>query len=271
VGNRVRLERERGQGGLFDDTSDEGVLNPFRNGLPAAEEWPAPHLLELEKEALGVYYSGHPLDRWGTEVRSFATGRAAELDELPDGRDVVLGGLLTSIRATFDKRGNRMAFVEVEDFTGTVEGIVFSEPLQRFAECFVPDAMLLVGGSLSVRDEGTPKLLIDRAIPLDQVADSIADRVFLDVMDPDVDEAFVARLKEIGERRLGGLRTVLRIGLRDGNLVRVEVPEIRLPANRETLEELEELVGEGGVRLGGQWAPDRGESNRWRRKSPQPA
>jgi len=51
----------------------------------------------------------------------------------------------------------------------------------------------------------------------------------------------------------------------------VEVPEIRLPATREALDELEELVGEGGVRLGGQWAPERGEGNRWRRKAPQPA
>ncbi|MEZ5065591.1 MAG: DNA polymerase III subunit alpha [bacterium] len=268
VGNRVRLERERGQTSLFANTADEELLNPFRDGLPEAETWSPSQLLTLEKEALGVYYSGHPLDRWGTEVRSFATARVAELEELADGRDVVLGGLVTGVRVAFDKRGNRMAFLEIEDFTGTVEAIVFSEPMQRYADCFLPEQMLLVGGTLSLRDEGTPKLLADRAIPLDQVAERIADRVFLDVMDPDVDESFVERLTAIGKRRLGSLRTVLRIGLRDGNLVRVEVPDIRLPPTKETIEELEELVGEGGVRLGGHWAPERSENGRrWRGRS----
>lgn len=256
VGNRVRLEKERGQTSLFTSTEDEAVLNPFRDGLPRADEWSRSQMLQLEKDVLGFYYSGHPLERWGTEVRSFASTRAAELTEVTDGMDVVIGGLITVVRGAFDRRGNRMAFIELEDFTGTLEAIVFSDALQRYSDCLVPDAMVLVGGTVSVKDEGEPKLLLNRAIPLDQVADRIADRVFLDVLDRDVDDAFVADLKAIGERRIGGLRTVLRIGLNDGNLVRVEVPEIRLPATTETIQELEELAGEGSVRLGGNWAPD---------------
>ena len=261
VGNRLRLERERGQVSLFGAT-EEAVLNPYRDGLPAAEPWTSAHLLHMEKDVLGFYYSGHPLQRWGMEVRSFATSRAAELPEVSDGADVVLGGMITSVRGTFDRRGNRMAFLELEDFTGTVEAIVFSEPLTKYADCLVPDAMVLVGGTVSVKDEAEPKLLLDRAIPLDQVAERIADRVFLDVSDPELDESFVARLRELSRRRLGGLRTVLRVGLNDGNVVFVEVPEVRLPGTAETLAELEALVGEGGVRLGGSWSPDRGNSNR---------
>lgn len=231
-------------------------MHPYRDGLPAAEPWTSAHLLQMEKEVLGFYYSGHPLQKWGTEVRSFATARAAELAEFPDGADVVLGGLVTAVRGAFDRRGNRMAFLEFEDFTGTVEAIVFAEPLARYSDCLVPDAMVLVGGTVSVKDEAEPKLLLDRSIPLDQVVDRIADRIFLDVSDPDVDDAFIERLREIGRRRLGGLRTVLRLGLNDGNLVRIEIPDIRLPGTPEVVQELEALVGEGGVRFGGTWAPD---------------
>jgi DNA polymerase-3 subunit alpha len=265
VGNQARLERERGQVNLFANTTDESVLNPFREGLPSTDEWPSAHLLQMEKEVLGFYYSGHPLEKYGTEVRSFATTRAAEIAEVPDGADVVIGGLVTQVRGAFDKRGNRMAFLELEDFTGTLEAIVFSEPLQRYADCLTPDAMVLAGGTVSVKDEGEPKLLLDRAIPLDQVAERIADRIFLDVLDPDVDEEFVTGLKDIGHRRLGGLRTVIRIALNDGSLVAVEIPEIRLPATEEAIEELEALVGEGGVRLGGNWSPDRPDVRRRRR------
>ncbi len=261
VGNRLRLERERGQTSLFG-ASEEAVLNPYAGGLPAAEPWTPAHLLHMEKDVLGFYYSGHPLQRWGVEVRSFATARAAELAEVPDGADVVLGGLVTAVRGAFDRRGNRMAFLELEDFTGTVESIVFSEPLAKYADCLVPDAMVLVGGTVSVKDEAEPKLLLDRAIPLDQVAERIADRIFLDVSDPELDEGFVTRLRELAKRRLGGLRTVLRVGLTDGSLVFVEIPDVRLPGTPETVADLEGLVGEGGVRFGGAWSPDRGQAGR---------
>jgi len=264
VGNRVRLDRERGQTSLFEGTPDEEAIHPFRRGLPETAEWSQAHLLHLEKEVLGFYYSGHPLLKWGTEVRSFATSRAAELAEATDGQDVVLGGLVTTRRGAFDRRGNRMAFLELEDFTGSFEAIVFAEPLDRYGEFLAPDAMVLVGGTVSVRGEAEPKLLLNRAIPLDQVAGSIVDRVVLDVSDPEVDDAFVERLRDIGRRRVGGLRTILRVGLRGGELVQVEIPDLRLPASSETLGELEELVGEGGVRLGGRWDPTRPEPRRRR-------
>jgi hypothetical protein len=64
----------------------------------------------------------------------------------------------------------------------------------------------------------------------------------------------VGRIREIGRRRPGDLKTILRVGLRDGNVVRVELPGIKLPGTRETLEELEEIAGEGGVRLHGRWS-----------------
>ncbi len=267
VGNRLRLERERGQTSLFG-ASEEAVLNPYSGGLPSAEPWTPAHLLHMEKDVLGFYYSGHPLQRWGVEVRSFATSRSAELAEVSDGADVVLGGLVTGVRGAFDRRGNRMAFLELEDFTGTVECIVFSEPLAKYADCLIPDAMVLVGGTVSVKDEAEPKLLLDRAIPLDQVAERIADRVFLDVSDPDLDEGFVARLRELAKRRLGGLRTVLRVGLTDGSVVFVEIPDVRLPGTAEAVADLEGLVGEGGVRFGGTWSPDRGQAGRrpWRER-----
>jgi DNA polymerase-3 subunit alpha len=254
VGNRIRLDRERGQTSLFEGAADEEALNPFRSGLPEAEPWAPGHLLQLEKEVLGFYYSGHPLEKFGFEVRSFATARAAELADFADGREVVLGGLVTEVRGAFDKRGNRIAFLEFEDFTGTFSAIAFSEPLRAYVDTLVPDAMVLVGGTLSAKDEAEPKLLLDRALPLDQATECLAHAVLLDVMDLQIDESFVGRIREIGRRRPGDLKTILRVGLRDGNVVRVELPGIKLPGTRETLEELEEIAGEGGVRLHGRWS-----------------
>ncbi|NNE43585.1 MAG: DNA polymerase III subunit alpha, partial [Gemmatimonadetes bacterium] len=270
VGNRERLDRERGQTSLFAGSTEEEVLNPFRGGLPATEEWTVAHLLQLEKEVLGFYYSGHPLEKWGVEVRSFANARAAELPEHADEQQVILGGLITEVRGAFDKRGNRIAFIEMEDFTGSFSLIAFSDPLKAFVDCLVPDAMVLVGGTLSVKDEAEPKILLNKAIPLDQVGVCLAEAILLDVSDPDIDESFVDRIRTVGERRLGGLKTILRVGLRDGNLVQVVLPEIKLPPTHEALQELEEIVGEGGVRFQGRWTAEvtRQRNGNWAKKEP---
>ncbi len=271
VGARARLDRERGQTSLFAGAPDEAALNPFRSGLPAADPWPDSQRLALEKEVLGFYFSGHPLSRWALEIRSFGTTRSSEAAELPDGTQVVFGALVTKVRSAFDRRGNRMAFVEMEDFTGTIEAIVFSEPLQNYGDCLAVDSMVLVGGALSSKDEADPKLLLDRAIPLDQVAEKLADRLLLDVEDPEVNDAFVDALKELAKRRVGRLKTVLRLGLRDGNMVQVELPSVRLPGDPEALAELEALVGEGAVRYGGTWAAAPADRRGGRRFEPRAA
>jgi DNA polymerase-3 subunit alpha len=91
-----------------------------------------------------------------------------------DGAFVALGCSVTKVRSTLDRPWNRMAFIELEDFTGTMEAIVFSEPLQNFGQHLAIDSMVLVGGTLSFKDEAEPKLILERAIPLDQVVEKIA-------------------------------------------------------------------------------------------------
>jgi DNA polymerase-3 subunit alpha len=213
---------------------------------------------------LGFYYSGHPLSKWELEIRSFATTRTSEVAELRDGTRVVLGGLVTKVRRALDRRGNRIAFVELEDFTGALEALVFAEPLKEYGAFLTPDAMVLVGGTLSVREEAEPKLRLDRAIPLAQVAESIVDRIVVDVADPDIDEGFVARLGEFARRHPGRLRVLLRVTLRDGRVAPVDLRNLQLSADRVTLRELGELVGEGRVCLGGTWRPGRPEASRGR-------
>jgi DNA polymerase-3 subunit alpha len=271
VGGRERMERERGQTSLFADTSEEAVLDPFRGGLPQVEPWSESQLLALEKDVLGFYSSGHPLSRWEVEIRSFATTRTSDMGELRDGAPAVLGCLVTKVRNAIDRRGNRMAFVELEDFTGVMEAIVFADPMQSYGHWLTPELMVLVSGTISVKDEAEPKLLLDRAIPLDQVAETLVDRLVLDGEDSDVTDEFVAKLKALSERRIGGLKVVLRLGLRDGNMVQVELESIRLAGDPETLAELEDLVGEGMVRFGGTWPPPGGDRRGARRGDPRSA
>jgi DNA polymerase-3 subunit alpha len=268
AGARARMERERGQTSLFDAAQDAEAWNPCRIRLPAADPWPPSQVLALEKEVLGFYFSGHPLSKWSLEIRSFGTVRTSEAADHSDGAQVVLGCMVTKVRTALDRRGNRIAFLELEDFTGTIEAIVFSDPLQNLGECLAVDSMILAAGALSFKDEADPKLMLGHAVPLDRAGETIADRLILDVADLDVTDAFIERLRDLARESAGSLKTVLRLALRDGNRAFVEVPAIRLRADRATIAELEALVGEGGVRLGGNWPPPPSERRGGRREGP---
>ena len=115
-----------------------------------------------------------------------------------------------------------------------------------------------------MREEAEPKLRLDRAIPLAQVAASIADRVVVDVTDAEIDQGFVTRLEDIARRHPGTLRVVVRVALRDGRIVPVDVQNLRLSTDRGPLRELEEFLGEGRLRLGGTWRVGRRDSSRGR-------
>jgi len=90
--------------------------------------------LAKEKSMLGFFVSGHPLDRYRDELLSFATSPIGDLKQAVDGREVTVGGILTAIKPMTDKKGNQMAFATLEDFSGHVELILFSDCFEKAKE-----------------------------------------------------------------------------------------------------------------------------------------
>jgi len=134
-------------------------------------DWSVSRRLAGEKDMLGFYVSGHPLDRFRAELQAFGTADTERLGEVRDGREVRLGGIISSLSLKTDKRGNQMAFAMVEDFKGTVELIVFSDCYEKGKAFLSEDNIIMLSGRVSTRENEAPKIVVSDLFPLDSLAE----------------------------------------------------------------------------------------------------
>ena len=170
-----RKNNVAGQMSLFDFAADMGMA-PETPALPRVPEHPQRALLAMEKEMTGVYISGHPLDehRELLQKMTFSTADLAELDERPDhgmgldGQMVEMGGILTEVKGKATKKGAYMGFVTLEDLSGQIEGLIFPKVFEKYQGMIAADDLVVLEGRLSIREEESPKLLVESVIPLEQ-------------------------------------------------------------------------------------------------------
>ena len=170
-----------GQISLFDTIDDsEDIMG---NIYPEINEYPKRNMLSMEKEMLGLYISGHPLEEYKSELQASVTITTAELtpdneedvqdiernSEL-DGKMVTMGGIIVSVKRKTTKTNNMMAFVELEDLYGTLEIIVFPKIYERVKSLLVQDTIVLVEGRISQKEEEAAKIICDAVKPLKKYA-----------------------------------------------------------------------------------------------------
>ena len=159
-----------GQLSLFEDQSFDD-LTPE---LPDIPDFDSRERLSLEKSVTGLYISGHPLSDYSEtlSVLPFSTARLSALLDAPDhglasdGLRVQMGGMITEVKQTSTKAGTLMAFMQLEDLTGTMEVIVFPKVYERLSGKLTTDTPVILSGRLSIREEEDPKLLLDGVEPM---------------------------------------------------------------------------------------------------------
>jgi DNA polymerase-3 subunit alpha len=219
-------------------------------------EWPELEKLKLEKEAIGFYVSGHPLDRYARDIKRFANAQIAGLEDL-NGRgasDVVLGVSVTAVRERPLKDGSgRMAFVAVEDLSGAVEMMVGSRVFAEAEGLLKSDAPLLVRASVSIdRDEEATTLRV-RAVEVKSLADVRAAGTKSIEITVDEAQCELARLKRLraalGEHP-GTCKVGVRVRIPGTAEVELELPEgLRIAATDAMVDAVEGLFGRGAVRF----------------------
>ncbi|HXF61637.1 MAG TPA: DNA polymerase III subunit alpha [Caldilineaceae bacterium] len=156
----VHNARESGQLSMFDLLGDAAAaqVSPIR--LPDLEEVKGREKLQWEKELLGVYAMSHPLSHLSVDLRKIVTCACNELDERYDGKNVMLAGMIAGVRTINTKKGEQMAFVQLEDMQGQCEVVVFPRTYAEVKEFLVQDAIVVVKGKAQTR-EGQTSLLAD--------------------------------------------------------------------------------------------------------------
>ena len=163
-----------GQMSLFDLVSDE-QKSEFQIRMPDVGEYTKENLLAFEKEVLGVYISGHPLEAYEEKWRKVTS--ASSLDFQPgeegrskvrDGAKEIIGGMITDKTVKHTKTNQMMAFVTVEDLVGTVEVVVFPRDYEKNRQYLEIDNKVFVRGRVSEEDDKASKLICEKVVPFDQ-------------------------------------------------------------------------------------------------------
>ncbi|MCU0702431.1 MAG: DNA polymerase III subunit alpha [Fimbriiglobus sp.] len=171
----TRRDKLRGQKNLFEggDPDNEVAGPSFRPRLPDVPEWPDLEKLKFEKEVLDFYMSSHPLAQYDEQLRRFRSTDAAQCAKLNAGTEVRLAGMVVEVIPKLVSKGknagNRWAIVRIEDFTGSVKCILWSDQFQRFGDLVKADAILLFDGKVEWREgSGEPDVIVDKVMTMDQ-------------------------------------------------------------------------------------------------------
>lgn len=159
-----------GQMDMFSMMSD---ADPDVDNFPDCEEYSKSELLAMEKESIGIYVSGHPLDSVADTVRAVSTASVAKIVENEGGRfnigsQVTLGGIITKTRTQITKKGDIMMYAELEDLSGSIEVIIFPGQLRRFEDIAKEGSRVIISGNLDMADDAPPKLRLEDMRSLDE-------------------------------------------------------------------------------------------------------
>ncbi|MGM0651822.1 MAG: DNA polymerase III subunit alpha [Bacillota bacterium] len=168
-GHSAQRERENGQISMFslmEESVKEEMLN---DELPDIEPFTDKERLSLEKEMLGLYISGHPLGPYREILENMPNlTSCAQLSSAGDNSHIKVGGIIVSMRSFFTKKNKQMAFVKLEDLTGTVELVIFPDLFESSSSMLEEDNLLLVEGRTDLKEEEDAKILAETIKPLNR-------------------------------------------------------------------------------------------------------
>jgi DNA polymerase-3 subunit alpha len=245
-GGRHQRDRDKGQHQLFGGLPDDGPAVP--RALLEAAPWPEIQQLAFEKEALGLYMSGHPLERFAAEMKTFGARRVSELG--PSEPDLWAGGIVSGVRALKTKKGDRMAVFMLDDVDGTVEVVVFPETFAKYGTLIEADAMLLVRGKFE-RDDESARLVAAELMPMAALKERTTREVAIHLKVPTHGRPTFEALAELLSRHRGDRRVYLELdvpGSEAALRVRADVAQRVKPSDR-LVSEVEQLCGSGSVEL----------------------
>jgi len=220
--------------------------------LPPTPPWPLQDLLRKEREVLGFYFSDHPLSPYRPLIEGRRLPDTARIRELKDGAMITFIGMVSSIKSITDRSGRPMAFVTLEDFAGSVEGVTFADLFERNRAAIVPGAVLETKARVSVRDEEDPKLVFQslRAIgAADAVADGPPGTLTIDLTETP-DDVSLEMLRTVLERHPGRSPVYfLARTARDPEKTQIRARRLFVRVSDELVAELKARLGDRAISL----------------------
>jgi len=242
-GQGKQRDQQLGQSSMFDSFDVEEEKQPVGN----VEEWTDADRLKLERESIGFYITGHPLDDFTRELSWFTDATSASIAEAGNGKSVSLAGIPIKHLPKTTRKGDKMGIITLEDLQGSVEVILWPEIYSQVLDLLLAEEPLLVKGE--VDSEGNmPKVIAKSVFPLAQAKQHFHGRVLIHFRTPGLERETLEAVKEILASHKGTNDTRLHFVFPDDKERVVTVAEeLRIQPSDDVIEQIHALLGEDAI------------------------
>ncbi|HLN04070.1 MAG TPA: DNA polymerase III subunit alpha [Bryobacteraceae bacterium] len=247
AGQGAQRARESGQEGLFGDAFG-GDETHTEKPLPNVPESTLHEKLSGEKEMLGFYVTGHPLDQYEDKVRELATHASGNLEGLEKGVEVALCGVITGIQKKRNREGKPWVSMVLEDREGAVDALLFTTNFDRLAASVVEDQAVLVRGLVLPEENAPPKISVQDIVPLEVARIPLPSLISIRVWIGKNGGDRAAQLNELFSRKTGDTQVRLRLESPRDFTVILDVPT-KVRPDREFRSEIEKLCGAEAIEV----------------------
>jgi DNA polymerase-3 subunit alpha len=245
---KAQQDKLAGQNSLFGETA--ATTADVEPQLPFVDVWTRGDMLRNERELIGFYVSGHPLDEYKSVVRAFSTGNLGDPEALEVGRDYRFCGIVTAFRKHIMKNGKPMGFAQIEDLKGTGEVTVFSSQFDKFQSYLQPDELVMITGKLEKRGT-TPSIIVNDVMPMWQVNEKFVKSITLRVNPLVVKTEDLESFKLLCAENRGGVKLYFDVNLPElGRNIRLRSRNFVVDATPEMMRTMGTLFGYDNVILG---------------------
>jgi len=253
AGSQMQSDAQSGQMNFFGvgGFGDNKDFSKDHETLPDVPPWPEMQMLTYEKDVLGFYVTMNPLSRYADVLDTYSTINAGKLSNKHEGKNIIIGGMVTKIRQMVTKSGRnagaKMAVFELEDLQGKCEVVMFPKELSKFSDVLAVDRIVFVKGRVDCRRE-SPNIICEELISREDVSDKVPLGVWLSIETPDISEDMVARIRNICEKHRGKSPVHVHIKTKDNyRICAVADKKLRVRADTDCYRKLETVVGPGKV------------------------
>ncbi len=237
------LERERSNSQMIMFGSLRPTGRPNEPSLPGVPDWPEGQRLAFEKETLGFYLTGHPLTPYAATLRRLATVDSQSIRGVPDGQEITIGGVVNALKEINTKKGDRMAFVTLEDLQGVVEVIIFSELFKNSSLLLKGEEPVFIKGRVDAGEENT-KVIAREVFSFEEAVKKLTSSVHLRVRSEGLGREDLVAIKEIFQDYRGNCPAYLHLILPEKREAVIDLgDEWKLNSSEQLVQRMRDLLG----------------------------
>ncbi|HWZ42960.1 MAG TPA: DNA polymerase III subunit alpha [Candidatus Saccharimonadales bacterium] len=251
-GQKTQRDAEMGQHGLFGVFQQEDSDSASQDKLPSVPEWEEHQRLSSEKEVLGFFITGHPLEKYKDKLEDFRALSAEAVLAMKNGTgrdEVFTAGVITGVKVLKSRKGDLYAQASLEDMTGAVEAIIFPEAYKRLQGILKQEIPMLVKCSVRVEEGSNPKVAISQLTPLEEAQPKLPRSIRIRIPLDTATESTVDALHNICVERKGDARVLFDVDRTGDFMVVMEPDGYNVCPDRSFINRVEELCGRGSVRI----------------------